>query len=213
LEYRTPAQVRADLSINGIGSDVAPTITNLNTLTVAGNYHVASGATGSPNPDAFFRLIHLSDVNSNFAGQIAQEAGSNRLFSRHEDAGVWGAWVEIPRAGSIAVADFAAAAVRLSSEGSASPLDTELPTVAWVNVIAQRRANLTAGAIGEFIKIEVAGVNYTLPSGGTYLWSYMGITSDGTAYGYFTGIDAGGTTIFSGAGSSNRSYGWAWRIA
>jgi hypothetical protein len=97
LEFRTPAQVRSDLSINGIGSDVAQVVTNLDGIFLGGNYYSVAGATGAPPGTTALRIVHLPDVSSQFAGQIAQEAGTNRLFSRHRQSGVWQNWVEIQR--------------------------------------------------------------------------------------------------------------------
>jgi len=48
--------------------------------------------------------------------------------------------------GAITVADFAAAAVRLSTEGLASPLDTEVATAAWAKAYADSLA-LTSSAV------------------------------------------------------------------
>jgi hypothetical protein len=144
-EFRTPAQVRSDLSINGIGSEIAPTITNLDTLTVAGEYFAASGATGSPNAEP----IVVKHIAADATTRVVQEAiglTSGRKWRRVDSGAGGSAWVEIPRAGSIAVADFAATAVRLSSEGFASPLDTELATALWVDGAIPNKLNAGGSA-------------------------------------------------------------------
>lgn len=91
-ELRTAAQVRADLSINGIGSDGAPTITNLNTLTVAGEYFSSAGATGSPNSTDAFSVKHYVSNSTDFAFQEAFSHASGARWWRREVSGVWTAW-------------------------------------------------------------------------------------------------------------------------
>ena len=86
---------------------------------------------------------------------------------------------------------------------------------------AAARAALGAQVAGSYaplpdgstvININAGGVNFALPSGGTWWWSYTGHTESGNAYTQGTGISAGGTVIFPGGGSSNVARGWAWRI-
>jgi hypothetical protein len=145
LEFRTPAQVRSDLSINGIGSETAPTITNLNTLTVAGEYFAASGATGSPNAEPITVKMQAADATTRAVQEVVGLT-SGRRWMRVETASTWGAWVEIPGAGGITAAMFAAAAIRLSSEGFASPLDTELATALWVDGFVPNKLNAGGSA-------------------------------------------------------------------
>jgi hypothetical protein len=72
----------------------------------------------------------------------------------------------------------------------------------------------TAAGVGQFNNVSTAaGVGWTLPSGGT--WAYWGIqisTSGGTLSASYGGIAAGGTLI--SAGVSGRAYrGMEWRIS
>jgi hypothetical protein len=98
LEFRTPAQVRSDLSINGIGSETRPTITNLNAVTVGDVYEYDLNATGNPVPGRYGTMLHIPTGSVNFARQVAYVSGGDatgqRSFSRWKDGGVWGAWVE-----------------------------------------------------------------------------------------------------------------------
>jgi hypothetical protein len=99
LEYRTPAQVRSDLSINGIGSETAPTITNLNTLTVAGEYFIdsfVSGIVGHADEPATVKM-YAADATTR-AAQEAIGLTTGRKFRRIEVSGVWLDWQEFQNA-------------------------------------------------------------------------------------------------------------------
>jgi hypothetical protein len=109
LEFRTPAQVRADLSINGIGSETAPTITNLNTLAVAGEYFANPGATGAPNGTDDFSVKHYIAGSTFFAFQEAFSMSVGRRWFRAKSSGAWGGWQEIPGTGGITAAMLVAA--------------------------------------------------------------------------------------------------------
>jgi hypothetical protein len=71
----------------------------------------------------------------------------------------------------------------------------------------------TGGGVGTVININAGGVNFALPSGGTWWWSYNAVTGSGISYIQETGMSAGGTVIFPGGGSVNVARGWGWRIA
>jgi hypothetical protein len=90
------AAFRAALGINGIGSETAPTITNLNTLTVAGEYFAASGATGSPNSEPIIVKMLAADATTR-AEQVVTGLTTGRKWWRIETASVWGAWNEYQR--------------------------------------------------------------------------------------------------------------------
>jgi hypothetical protein len=94
LEYRTPAQARSDLSINGIGSETAPTITNLDTLTVGGTYHVPASTTGAPVTE-WGIVVHYPSSGSQEAAQEFFSSVSDRRWGRREFGGVWQAWVQV----------------------------------------------------------------------------------------------------------------------
>lgn len=136
------AAFRTALSIFGIGSDTTTTITNLNTLAVAGEYFAASGATGSPNAEPILVKMYAADATTR-AVQEVFGLTSGRRWMRVETASAWGSWVEIPGTGGITTAMLAAAAIRLSSEGFASPLDTELATALWAKGYTDQAARLT----------------------------------------------------------------------
>jgi hypothetical protein len=93
---KTPTQVRSDLSINGIGSETAPTITNLNTLTVAGEYVASGTATGVPSDDPYTYLVkhYASDVTTNSI-QETFRASDGARFWRREFSGVWQPWQQV----------------------------------------------------------------------------------------------------------------------
>ena len=94
LEYRTPAQVRSDLSINGIGSETATTITNLNTLTVAGEYYVEASSVGAPDTDIYL-VKHYAANSTSAAFQEAFRFSDSARFWRRELNGTWGAWQQV----------------------------------------------------------------------------------------------------------------------
>jgi hypothetical protein len=99
LEFRTPTQVRSDLSINGIGSETAPTVTNLSTLTVAGEYFIdsfVSGIVGHAAEPATVKM-YAADATTR-AAQEAIGLTSGRKWRRVEAAGAWGAWTEFQNA-------------------------------------------------------------------------------------------------------------------
>jgi hypothetical protein len=91
----TPADYRAYLSINGIGSETAPTITNLDTLTVAGEYFSSPGATGAPNGTDSFSIKHYASNAVDFAFQEAFSYTSGARWWRREMSDVWQAWVQV----------------------------------------------------------------------------------------------------------------------
>jgi hypothetical protein len=91
---KTPAQVRSDLSINGIGSETAPTITNLNTLTVAGEYFSVQGATGAPDGNVYL-VKHYAADSASAAFQEAFRFADGARFWRREVAGVWQSWTVV----------------------------------------------------------------------------------------------------------------------
>jgi hypothetical protein len=95
MEFRTPAQVRTDLSINGIGSETAPTVTNLNTLTVAGEYFSNPGATGAPNGTDSFSIKHYASNATSYAFQEVFSHVSGARWWRGEVESVWGAWTQV----------------------------------------------------------------------------------------------------------------------
>jgi hypothetical protein len=95
LDDTNAAAMRATLSINGIGSETAPTITNLNTLTVAGEYFSDPGATGAPNGTDSFSVKHYGSNVTNLAFQeVFSHAGGARWW-RGEVESVWGAWTKV----------------------------------------------------------------------------------------------------------------------
>ena len=94
VEFRTPAQVRTDLSINGIGSETAPTITNLNTLTVAGEYYGEAGSVGAPDAQIYL-VKHYAADNTSAAFQEAFRFSDNSRFWRRELDSAWGAWTQV----------------------------------------------------------------------------------------------------------------------
>lgn len=186
------AAFRTALSIFGMGSTTTTTITNLNTLAIAGEYFAASGATGSPNAEPILVKMYAADV----ATRAVQEAfglTTGRRWMRVETASAWGSWVEVPRAGSVTVADFAAAAVRLSSEGFVSPLDTELATAAWAAAYTNARTPVWVRAAVNFNAIALAG---------TYSRAGTLVTVTMTAHGMTTG-QAALFTVQSGAATNN----------
>jgi hypothetical protein len=95
LQYRTPTEVRADIGINGIGSNALTAITNLNTLTVAGEYFANPGATGAPNGTDSFSIKHYASNAVDFAFQEAFSYTSGARWWRREMSDVWQAWVQV----------------------------------------------------------------------------------------------------------------------
>ncbi|WP_425070636.1 hypothetical protein [Sagittula sp. S175] len=69
----------------------------------------------------------------------------------------------------------------------------------------------TSSSVGQIININTTGVDYSLPAGGTWFYSYTGYTPAGAAYTQDTSIVAGGTVIFPGAGNTNVARGFALR--
>jgi hypothetical protein len=90
----TPADYRAYLSINGIGSETAPAITNLDTLTVGGTYHVPASTTGAPVTE-WGIVVHYPSSGSQEAAQEFFSSVSDRRWGRREFGGVWQAWVQV----------------------------------------------------------------------------------------------------------------------
>lgn len=180
--HRTPAQVRSDLSINGIGSDAAPTITNLNTLTVAGEYFSSPGATGAPNGTDSFSIKHYASNSVDFAFQEAFSYTSGARWWRREMSDVWQAWVQVQGAiGFTPVeqgggANMGANKVRLGWEESTVgvllqidattlgliALRHEVPT--WANTMGTIAAQ-PAGSVGTYALLMNEGVGANINIG------------------------------------------------
>lgn len=102
-EAETAAEFAA---ISGIGADTAQTITNLNALTIGGEYFAASGATGSPNTEAIVVKHYPADTTAS-AVQEAFGLTSGRRWFRRESGGTWQAWAEIGASQAGAIVYFA----------------------------------------------------------------------------------------------------------
>jgi hypothetical protein len=226
LEFLTPAQVRADLEIAAGGGGIAPTVTNLNALSIGGTYYAASGATGAPATGDMV-VHHLPADSASRAVQVVfMLTGTNAgaMYTRRETGGVWGAWAfyPVPTATGqslMTAADAAAARTALGATTTGASVFTAADAAAARAALGAQVAGSyaplpnTGGGVGTIININAGGVNFALPSGGTWFWSYTGHTGSGNSYIHETGISAGGSVIFPGGGTANIARGWAWRIA
>jgi hypothetical protein len=200
LEYRTPAQVRSDLSINGIGSETAPAITNLDTLTVGGTYHVPASTTGAPVTE-WGIVVHYPSSGSQEAAQEFFSSVSDRRWGRREFGGVWQAWVQVQGAIGFTPVEQGGGAnmgtnkVRIGwqeSEGGALlqidattlgliALRQEVPT--WANTMGTIAAQ-PAGSVGTYALLMNEGVGANINIGDLVAGSnlrYVAASGTGTA--------------------------------
>jgi hypothetical protein len=199
VEFRTPTQVRSDLSINGIGSETAPTITNLNTLTVAGEYFSDPGATGAPNGTDSFSVKHYGSNVTNFAFQEAFSPMSGARFWRREVESVWQPWQQVqPALGFTPVeqgggAGMGTSKVRIgwANDGTGLLLTVngvDLGFLARRNEIMSFIAAQGAGAVGTYALLRNDAVVTEIPAGATIAGSSLAYA---TAAGQVNGTPIG----------------------
>jgi hypothetical protein len=192
-EFRTPAQVRADLSINGIGSETAPTITNLNTLTVAGEYVASGTATGVPDNDAYAYLVkhYVSDVTANSIQETFRVFDGAR-FWRREFSGVWQPWQQVqPALGFTPVeqgggAGMGSSKVRIGWSGDGAGLrlrvdDVDLGFIALRSELPNVIAAQGTGAVGTYALLFNADFDATIATGATIAGSNLRYAATGGA--------------------------------
>lgn len=192
------AWVMYDMRAAGLGVESLPVVTSMDTHTTAGWGRTASAAVGNPLTTGSFRFQHLVGSSTTAASQIAIHETNGRVFTRLRAGGSWGAWQEFVL-GGISVSSFAASAIRLLTEGFATPADTELATAAWVDgAIVNRIANLAYGAIGSLAYCMTDG---PITEGTTYAGSALfpagvyGASFPAADTGTSVGLTRGGTAL------------------
>lgn len=81
----------------GVGQELGTLVTNFDTITAAGFYRGAAGATGAPEGSAPHAVLHIPGSTSNNGYQIAFRLGATDVVSyRRKNSGTWAAWVQIP---------------------------------------------------------------------------------------------------------------------
>jgi hypothetical protein len=196
------------LPLSGIGVETAQTITNLNTHQVGGTFFAASSATGLPVAEAFVVVHETADTDQR-AVQEVFGLSSGRRWWRVESGGTWSSWIEVNN--QLTVASLASAAVRILSEGYASPVDTELATAAWAasgmigagqtwqdvtgsRALATTYTNTTGRPIMVVLQITAtSGVTVNFLVGGAVVSSFANNGSGGTVFTHSVIIPAGGT--------------------
>jgi hypothetical protein len=109
-------------------------------------------------------------------------------------------------------ADAAAARTALGATATGGALFTAASAAAAQIAMGAMPVPALVAFLGNVININVQGVNYALPAGGQWFYSYTGFTGAGVSYVQETGIQAGGTVIFPAQGTTNVARGWAIRI-
>jgi hypothetical protein len=156
--------------------------------------------------------------STTYGNMFWYDSSNNVIKIRSEADDGWISLISLDQTGGTSIPfGITATVTELNSLDGVTSIGTDLvrtpnQTSARATIAAAPTPNTSPGAIGELINIEVTGVNYAVPAGGTWAYSYTGFTASGTAYTNATGVVAGGTTVFPGAGSTNRAYGWAWRV-